>query len=239
MLRALGLFEQEDIVRNVYICCLNRILFALFMKRKKLERNFIQKLDLRRKVTNRHAKVARILLILFKAKCIISRRVYIPWTSKHFFQFATISLWTLQNFLKKDMHICLINLESYHNIDIFMEILAGCRECLRRCIFKVPKLVLHATIEFVRILLPFQMEFHANCCILGKIKRKKKRLYKVNRERTNIRKKFRPIGKIWEIAEMENGNRFQYQNFSTVRQYLKDISYCSLLIEHSGHEIFL
>lgn len=85
MLRALGLFEQEDIVRNVYICCLNRILFALFMKRKKLERNFIQKLDLQSGVTNRHAKVARILLILFKAKCIISRRVYIPWTSKHFF----------------------------------------------------------------------------------------------------------------------------------------------------------
>lgn len=56
-----------------------------------------------------------------------------------------------------------------------MKILAGGGERFRRCIFKIPKFVLHSTIEFVWIAFALQMEFHTNCSILSPIDKQKER----------------------------------------------------------------
>lgn len=57
---------------------------------------------------------------------------------------------------------------THHNLDALVEILAGCRECLGRCILEVPELVLHPAVEFVRILLPLQVKLDADGGVLGK-----------------------------------------------------------------------
>jgi len=57
---------------------------------------------------------------------------------------------------------------THHNLDALVEILAGCRKCLGCCILEVPQLVLHAAVEFVRVLLTLQVELDADGGVLGK-----------------------------------------------------------------------
>lgn len=40
---------------------------------------------------------------------------------------------------------------TYHNINMFVKILAGCGKCLWGCVFEIPQFILHATVEFVWI----------------------------------------------------------------------------------------
>lgn len=54
----------------------------------------------------------------------------------------------------------------YHDVDIFVQVLARSGERFRGGELKVPQLVLHPAVELVGILLAFRMEFHANGRIL-------------------------------------------------------------------------
>ena len=54
----------------------------------------------------------------------------------------------------------------YHDVNVFVEILTRSGERLGRRKFKVPQFVFHAAVEFVRILFPLGMEFHANGRVL-------------------------------------------------------------------------
>lgn len=72
-----------------------------------------------------------------------------------------------------------------------MEVLAGRRELFRSGVLEVPQFVLHSAVEFLRIFLPFQMEFDTNRRVLqikpgvaqqtGK-KRKRKGTYDADRK---------------------------------------------------------
>lgn len=54
----------------------------------------------------------------------------------------------------------------HRKLDVFVEILAGRRKLLRGGQLKVPQLVLHAVVELLRVLLPFQVELAADGGVL-------------------------------------------------------------------------
>lgn len=55
---------------------------------------------------------------------------------------------------------------TYGYFDELVQILAGRRELLGRGVFEIPQLVFHAAVELFRVLLPLQVEFHANGRVL-------------------------------------------------------------------------
>lgn len=56
---------------------------------------------------------------------------------------------------------------TYHDFEFFVQIFARCCKRFRRGVLKIPQLVLHPAVEFVRILLPLQMELDTDGGILG------------------------------------------------------------------------
>ena len=56
---------------------------------------------------------------------------------------------------------------AYHNINVFVQVLAGGEECLTGGELEVPHLVLHTAVELLRVFLALQMKLNGNRRVLS------------------------------------------------------------------------